>query len=153
MAAPEALNEFADKSFDVITLWHVMEHLEHLNETWETLKRILKDQGILINSCAQPYFIRCRKIQRNVGCLRCSPTLVAFQSLRHAAVWSQTRLYSLRTASECLLMQFYVSMLSEKYRKSAFPFIKGLITGAEAWIVSLAKKDRSSSMIYVFRKK
>jgi hypothetical protein len=48
---------------------------------------------------------------------------------------------------------FYVSMLSEKYRKSAFPFIKGLITGAEAWIVSLAKKDRSSSMIYVFRKK
>jgi hypothetical protein len=48
---------------------------------------------------------------------------------------------------------FYVSMLSEKYRKSAFPFIKGLITGSEAWIVSLAKKDRSSSMIYVFRKK
>ena len=29
VAAPEALNEFADKSFDVITLWHVMEHLEH----------------------------------------------------------------------------------------------------------------------------
>lgn len=48
---------------------------------------------------------------------------------------------------------FYVSMLSEKYRKSAFPFLKGLIAGTEAWIVSLAKKDRSSSMIYVFRKK
>lgn len=54
VAAPEALNEFADKSFDVITLWHVMEHLEHLNETWETLKRILKDQGILIIAVPNP---------------------------------------------------------------------------------------------------
>ena len=78
-------------------------------------------------SCVPTLLHSMPKIQRNVGCLRCSPTLVAFQSLRHAAVWSQTRLYSLRTASDAF-DAFYVSMLSEKYRKSAFPFIKGLIT-------------------------
>lgn len=27
---PEELTDYPDKSFDVITLWHVMEHLEHL---------------------------------------------------------------------------------------------------------------------------
>ena len=30
----DALAGYADHSFDAITLWHVMEHLEHLNETW-----------------------------------------------------------------------------------------------------------------------
>ena len=48
---------------------------------------------------------------------------------------------------------FYVSMLTEKYKGSAFPFVKGLWTGMLAWFSALVKKERSSSMIYVFRKK
>jgi hypothetical protein len=48
---------------------------------------------------------------------------------------------------------FYVSMLSEKYRGSRMSFLKGMVTGTEAWFASLVKKERSSSMIYVFRKK
>lgn len=52
----------------------------------------------------------------------------------------------------CRLM-LYVSMLSEKHRGSSFPFVKGMCTGAVAWLSALGKKERSSSMIYVFRKK
>ena len=48
---------------------------------------------------------------------------------------------------------FYVSMLSEKYRGSRMPFLKGMIKGTEAWFASLVKKEQSSSMIYIFRKK
>ena len=48
---------------------------------------------------------------------------------------------------------FYVSMLTEKYQRHSFPFIKGLLTGCRAWFTSLVRKDRSSSMIYVFRRK
>ena len=156
VAAPEALNEFADKSFDVITLWHVMEHLEHLNENRETLKRILKDQGILIIACAQPYFIRCRKVQRNVGCLRCSPTLVAFQSLRHAAVWSQTRLYSLRDGIRCLwcVLRIYAEReVPEKcfpvhkrpdYRNGSMDCFTGQEeTGAVPWFMYSEKNNQN----------
>ena len=32
-------------------------------------------------------------------------------------------------------------------------FLKGMLTGTEACFASLVKKERSSSMIYVFRKK
>lgn len=39
-----ALQDFAPGSFDVITLWHVMEHLEHLNETWDTLNKLLTEK-------------------------------------------------------------------------------------------------------------
>ena len=45
---PETLFTLKEKSFDVITLWHVMEHLEQLERTWDTLDRILKDSGTLI---------------------------------------------------------------------------------------------------------
>ena len=48
---------------------------------------------------------------------------------------------------------FYVSMLSEKYKGSRLPFVKGLWTGLCAWFSALNNKERSSSMIYVFRKK
>ena len=43
-----ALKDFEPDSFDVITLWHVMEHLEPLNEVWETLNSLLTEKGVLI---------------------------------------------------------------------------------------------------------
>ena len=43
-----ALKEFAPGSFDVITLWHVMEHLEHLDEVWQRLHELLTEKGVLI---------------------------------------------------------------------------------------------------------
>ena len=35
-------------SFDVITLWHVLEHMPNLDETIFNLKKLLKPQGTLI---------------------------------------------------------------------------------------------------------
>ena len=52
--AEDALAGYADHSFDAITLWHVMEHLEHLNETWERLAALLKDRGVLIVAVPNP---------------------------------------------------------------------------------------------------
>ena len=48
---------------------------------------------------------------------------------------------------------FYVSMLTERYLHHRLPFVRGLWTGTLAWLSALAGKERSSSMIYVFRKK
>jgi len=40
--------KFPEKFFDVITLWHVLEHLEKPRETLEKIHRILKDDGLLV---------------------------------------------------------------------------------------------------------
>ena len=48
---------------------------------------------------------------------------------------------------------FYVSMLTEKNMRRSCPFVRGMITGTWAWLHALVSKERSSSMIYVFRKK
>ena len=48
---------------------------------------------------------------------------------------------------------FYVSMLSEKYMGHSLTFFRGVFSGTLAWFSALGRKEQSSSMIYVFRKK
>lgn len=150
--APEALEKQPDKSFDAVTLWHVMEHLEHLNETWETLGRILKDRGVLIVAVPNPASFDAAKYKE---------MWAAYDVPRHLWHFSPSVMQQFGAKHGFILSErhpmpfdaFYVSMLSEKYGKSPFPFLKGLVSGTEGWFSSLVKKDRSSSMIYVFRKK
>ena len=44
----EGVNELGEKWLDVIRLWDVMEDVEDLNERWERVKGIVKDEGIVI---------------------------------------------------------------------------------------------------------
>lgn len=150
--APESLGTLKDKSFDVITLWHVMEHLERLNDTWKTLNRILKDRGILVAAVPNPTSFDARKYKE---------AWAAYDVPRHLWHFSPSAMQRFGAKhgfilTRCLPMPFdafYVSMLSEKYRKRPFPFVRGLASGTEGWFSSLANKERSSSMIYLFRKK
>ena len=48
---------------------------------------------------------------------------------------------------------FYISILSEKYKHGHFSFLKGIITGIKGSFATIIKKEQSSSMIYIFRKK
>ena len=146
------LSNYQQNTFDVVTLWHVMEHLEHLNETWETLHRILKDKGVLIVAVPNPDSYDAKKygewwaaydVPRHLW--HFSPSVMQQFGAKHAFVLEER--YPMPFDA------FYVSMLTEKYKKNSLAFLKGLWTGIWAWFSTLDKKERSSSMIYVFRKK
>lgn len=150
--APEALDKFPDKAFDAVTLWHVMEHLEHLDKTWETLGRILKDRGVLVVAVPNPTSFDAEKYKE---------MWAAYDVPRHLWHFSPSVMQQFGAKHGFILSErhpmpfdaFYVSMLSEKYKKSRFPFVRGMISGTEGWLSTLVKKERSSSMVYVFRKK
>ena len=149
---PAALSEFAPETFDVITLWHVMEHLEALNETWELLQQLLNETGTLI-----------------VGVPNCSSydaehygaDWAAYDVPRHLWHFTPATMQQLASKHGFIMAArhpmpfdaFYVAMLSEKNLGRSHSFLRGLRVGAMAWLSSLARKERSSSMIYVFRKK
>ena len=44
----EPLANVADHSFDVITMWHVLEHVPNLEQQLKELKRLLKPNGVLL---------------------------------------------------------------------------------------------------------
>lgn len=147
-----ALKEFAPGSFDVITLWHVMEHLESLNETWELLRELLTEKGMLI--IAVP---NCSSYDAE----RYGEYWAAYDVPRHLWHFTPGTIQQLASRHGFIMAArhpmpfdaFYVSMLSEKYRGSSCSFLKGIYAGTLAWFSALGRKERSSSMIYVFRKK
>ena len=150
--AEDALAGYADHSFDAITLWHVMEHLEHLNETWERLAALLKDRGVLIVAVPTP---------SSDDAVKYKEWWAAYDVPRHLWHFTPSVMQQFGVKHGFKLAEqhpmpfdaFYVSMLTEKYKGSRFSFLKGMWTGLLAWFSTLARKGRSSSMIYVFRKK
>lgn len=147
-----ALKDFVPGTFDVITLWHVMEHLEHLNEIWARLHELLTEKGVLV--VAVP---NCSSYDAE----KYGEQWAAYDVPRH--LWHFTPATIQQFASHHGFVMasrhpmpfdaFYVSMLSEKNRGSSYPFVKGMVAGTMGWLSTLARKERSSSMIYVFRKK
>ena len=150
--AEHSLKDYPSMSLDVVTLWHVMEHLEHLNEMWETLHRILKDKGMLIVAVPNPESYDARKYKE---------WWAAYDVPRHLWHFSPSVMQRFGDKHGFVLEKehpmpfdaFYVSMLTEKYKGNGLSFVKGLWTGALAWFSALGNKERSSSLIYVFRKK
>lgn len=147
-----ALQDFAPGSFDVITLWHVMEHLEPLNETWDMLNTLLTEKGVLIVAVPNCCSYDAKKYGAHWA---------AYDVPRHLWHFTPATIQQLGSRHEFILAArypmpfdaFYVSMLSEKYMGHSMSFFRGMLTGTMAWFSSLTSKERSSSMIYVFRKK
>lgn len=147
-----ALNMFAPGTFDVITLWHVMEHLEHLNETWERLWELLSDRGKLV--IAVPNCL-------SYDARRYGNKWAAYDVPRHLWHFTPATIQELGSRHGFILAgrhpmpfdAFYVSMLTERQAGHSCAFLRGMCTGTAAWLSALRHKEESSSMIYVFRKK
>ena len=150
--AEHSLKDYPSMSLDVVTLWHVMEHLEHLNEMWETLHRILKDKRVLIVAVPNPESYDARKYKEWWAAYDVPRHLWHFSPLVMQR-FGEKHGFVLEKEHPMPFDAFYVSMLTEKYKGNGLSFVKGLWTGALAWFSALGNKERSSSLIYVFRKK
>jgi len=147
----EAFATLQDKEFDAITLWHVLEHLQNLDEMGENLYRWLKDEGAVI--IAVPNY-------GSSDAKYYGADWAAWDVPRH--LWHFTPDTMLRFAEKhgfkmvkmmpMPLDGFYVSMLSEQRLGHKFSFLRGLWKGFCAWVSSWFDKQKSSSMIYVLKK-
>ena len=147
---PGALDNFQDASFDVITLWHVLEHLPNLEQQIKMLSRLLKRDGILI--IAVPNF-------KSYDAKHYKTFWAAYDVPRHLWHFSKDsvkKLFSdigmtLYQIKPMLFDSFYVSLLSEKYKSGKIKPLKGFYRG----LVSNLKAIRSgewSSLIYLLKK-
>lgn len=144
-----SLNDFDGKQFDVVTLWHVLEHIPNLEETIIKLSHLVKPNGTLI--IAVPNF-------KSFDAKFYGKFWAAFDAPRHIWHFSKESIKSLfsgnfeLTKIEPMIFDaFYVSLLSEKY-KTGSKFSPNAI-----WIGLLsnlkAKRTKEySSHIYCFKK-
>lgn len=147
----DALGTFAAESFDAITLWHVMEHLEKLDEVWSVFDRLLKKDGILV--IAVPNCASCdARIYGKEWAPYDVPRHLWHFTLETMKAEGERHGFKLATYYPMPFDAFYVSMLSEKNLKHSCPFIRGLWNGFCAYLHTFGHKELSSSIIYIFRK-
>lgn len=146
-----ALFVLQEKQFNAITLWHVLEHLADLNKYMDRFSRLLEDDGTLIIAVPNVNSYDAGKYGKYWA---------AYDVPRHIWHFSADTFrilaekYGFRI-SEIRAMPFdafYISMLSEKYKKNKFPGIRGFLTGFTAYLICLTNKKKSSSLIYILDK-
>ena len=141
--------DIANQKFDVITLWHVLEHVENLKTTIKTLKKLLKPRGRIV--IAVPNY-------KSLDAKFYNEYWAAYDVPRHLWHFSQRSIHKLFSEVEMIVddtlpMKFdsyYVSFLSEKYKsgklKPITAFYRGFISNVNARITS-----EYSSLMYVIK--
>ncbi len=137
-------------NLDVITLWHVLEHVANLNETLATLASLLKKGGYLVIAVPNP----ASKDASVYG-----PNWAAYDVPRHLYHFTPEVLtvlietYGLKLQKK-LPMKFdayYIAMLSTKHRDGKINYVESLLTGMRSNEAAF-KTGNYSSLTYVFRK-
>lgn len=143
------LTDLNDHSFDVITMWHVLEHVPNLEEYLVALKRLLKPTGTIL--IAVPNF---KSFDANYY----GRFWAAYDVPRHIWHFSKTTIKKLFSEKGMNLVEvlpmkfdsFYVSLLSEKYKTGKMNFIRAFFVGLKS--NSSAKKSKEySSHIYIIK--
>ncbi len=142
--------DHSDK-YDVVTLWHVLEHLPNLEDHVSQLSQLLLPGGTII--VAVPNF-------KSYDAKHYKEFWAAYDVPRHLWHFSRTSIQKLFASSDMDLIatkpmifdSFYVSLLSEKYKtgKSKYlsAFLNGFLSNMKAW-----NSKEYSSLMYVLKKR
>lgn len=143
------LNDFEDNSFDVITMWHVLEHVPNLEEYLSELKRIIKPDGTII--IAVPNF-------KSFDAEYYGKYWAAYDTPRHLWHFSKNSIQKLVGEFQLQLVQvlpmkfdsFYVSLLSEKYKNGRMNYVRAFFVGWKSNLNGNKTKEYSSH-IYIIK--
>ncbi|WP_310379154.1 class I SAM-dependent methyltransferase [Flavobacterium sp.] len=145
----EKTSELENHSFDVISMWHVLEHVPDLDNQIKELKRLLKTNGTLI--IAVPNF-------KSFDAKHYGKFWAAYDVPIHFWHFSKTAIKVLfekenMNLEKVLPMKFdsfYVSLLSEKYKSSKMNFIKAFFIGLQSNFKAKQHLEYSSH-IYILK--
>jgi 2-polyprenyl-3-methyl-5-hydroxy-6-metoxy-1,4-benzoquinol methylase len=144
------ITQLPDGTFDVITLWHVLEHLPELDKQISSICNLLNSNGTLI--VAVPNF-------KSYDAKFYKQHWAAYDVPRHLWHFSKTSITKLFKPYNLKLVRtkpmwfdsFYVSLLSEKYKNGKNHYVSGFFRGLASNLSGLRTKEYSSH-IYILKK-
>jgi 2-polyprenyl-3-methyl-5-hydroxy-6-metoxy-1,4-benzoquinol methylase len=149
--SPDKISKIESESFDCITLWHV---LEHFHDPFRYVAEII------------------RLLKPGASCIIALPNCSSYDAEYYKSYWAAWdvprhlwhftpatfRLFckksglNLENLKELPLDVFYISQLSEKYKGSPLPLLRGISKAIIFALVSVFRPERTSSVIYILRK-
>jgi len=141
-------------SFDVVTLWHVLEHLEKLNESIEKMTEILTHDGTMVIALPN---------HRSYDAKRYKEKWAAYDTPRHLWHFTPDTLERLLARHNLSVIKkyrmpldaYYVALLSEQYLGSTvlIKYLRAFLIGTTGFLLSLFNLKQSSSVIYIIKKR
>lgn len=147
----DSTSQLPSNSYDVITMWHVLEHVPNYDQQIAELKRLLKTTGTLI--VAVPNY-------KSFDAEHYQKYWAAYDVPRHFWHFSQTSIrkifdghgFELKDVRPMKFDSYYVSLLSEKYKTGKSNYLKAFWIGFKSnW--KARKTSEFSSITYILELK
>ena len=147
----DELFKLSPGSYDVIALWHVLEHVHELSAYLKQFKALLKENGKLI--VAVPNY-------PSLDATVYKQYWAGYDVPRHLYHFSPQSIQKLMVKEGLKVIgikpmwydSFYVSLLSSKYKNGRTNWPAALWTGLRSNIQAIRNKEKCSSLIYIISK-
>lgn len=152
LASTENLYQLPAKKFDVITLWHVLEHVHELKNYIKQFKLLLKEKGFLF--VAVPNY-------KSLDAEIYKEHWAAYDVPRHLYHFSPNAMkrlmedegFEIKEMKPMWFDSFYVSLLSSKYKNESTNWVGAIITALRSNMKAMRDNSKCSSVIYIISPK
>jgi ubiquinone/menaquinone biosynthesis C-methylase UbiE len=146
-----ALLKYPDNHFDVITMWHVLEHIPDLNSHISLIKRLLKPEGTLIVAVPNA---------QSPDAQHYKQYWAAFDVPRHLYHFNKKSIIEIFGKFDLLVADilpmkfdaFYISLLSEKNMTGKNNYLKAFFNGFISNLKA-TRMNNHSSLIFIIKNK
>jgi len=142
--------DLSGNKYDIISLWHVLEHVTDLEQTLNFFSKCLTESGRLIIAVPN-YTSADAKCYKEFWAGYDVPRHIYHFEIKTLQKLLGNHGFCLEETKPMKFDSYYVSMLSEKYKTGSINYIGAFISGLKS---NLAAKNASqySSVIYIFKK-
>ena len=147
----DAIYEMEPNSFSVISMWHVLEHVYDPADYLVNINRLLRREGYLVMALPNPLCADAHiqsmewsawDVPRHLW--HFPPAAVNMLLGKHG--------FSLQSIHIMPFDPFYNAIKTYVLRGDKLAYIKGFLVGMYAYMVSLFRREKASSLIYIARK-
>jgi len=143
------LEEFENESFEVITLWHVLEHLPNLEKQVQLFNRLLKPNGLLVIAVPNYNSFDAQHYKQHWAAFDVPRHLWHFSQKSIALLFKEN--FKVVKTTPMKFDSFYVSLLSEKIKTNKMNPIKAFYIGLRSNLKAI-RTSEYSSLIYTLKK-
>jgi 2-polyprenyl-3-methyl-5-hydroxy-6-metoxy-1,4-benzoquinol methylase len=147
----DLLTKTTKNTYDVITLWHVLEHLHESDRYIKWIKEALKDKGVLVIALPNCDSYDANSYNKFWAAYDVPRHLWHFKPDTFEAYMSGFG-FALKKVKRLPFDAYYNSLMSAKYAGKFSPMIHGFFTGWISNLLSLPNSKKTSSVIYILRK-
>lgn len=144
------ISTFKNENFDVVTMWHVLEHVPDINERMKQIYRVLKKGGYAF--IALPNYLSWdAQYYKKYWAAWDVPRHLYHFSERNIIQLSEKQGFKYVKSHPMKWDSYYISLVSEQYKGNKIPYIQSVVNGMKS--NTKAKMQQGySSMIYIFQK-